>query len=70
MITRGPEGELTGRRAQRMLAKKTAQRMLAKKTAQRMLAEKTMNAPVASHGDLDFTWTGARWVTPVRRVPS
>jgi len=61
MITRGPEGELTGRRAQRMLAKKTTQRML---------AEKTMNAPVASHGDLDFTWTGARWVTPVRRVPS
>jgi hypothetical protein len=36
MITRGPEGELTGRRAQRMLAEKTAQRML---------AEKTMSAP-------------------------
>ncbi len=61
MITRGPEGELTGRRAQRMLAEKTAQRML---------AEKTMSAPAASHGDLDFTWTGARWVAPVRRVPS
>ena len=45
MITRGPEGDLTGRRAQRMLAKKTAQRMLAEKTAQRMLAEKTMSAP-------------------------
>jgi hypothetical protein len=36
MITRGPEGELTGRRDLRMLAEKTAQRML---------AEKTMSAP-------------------------
>jgi hypothetical protein len=45
------------------------ERELARRPGQRMLAEKTMNAPVASHGDLDFTWTGARRAAPSEARP-